>query len=372
VLGVVLAAGKGKRMHPLSAERPKALLPTLDVPQLTWALAGLKAAGVRRAWVNARGASGARTDESDISREVERAAAALDLDVEVSLEPEEPLGTAGALGQLRSELDETFLLVNADVASSVPLGRLVEAHRASGAPATLAGIPTGDRADLVAEDGWVVQLVDRERRAGAGHIYAGIGVFEPAVLDYVPDGVSHLFDTVMSGLVRDAGVRGLSMFEWDGFWSDLADPAAYLRVNLEALRGALDGVVGEPGAAVREGVARGPSEGARDGAPKGSPCSMAVGLPDVSGLWGPVQRWDGHAYVGPGAEVEDVELVQTVVGAGARVEPGTRLERCVVWDGAVVERGVYSSSVLTRRGVVEVTEVADGPAAHPRGAAGPG
>lgn len=378
MLGVVLAAGKGERMRPLSAERPKALLPTLDVPQLTWALARLKAAGVRRAWVNARGTDGApgngsvaSGDEASVPREAERAAAVLGLDVRVSFEPEEPLGTSGALDRLREEIDETFLLVNADVASSLPLERLVQAHRAAGAPATLVGIPTRDRADLVADEGWVVQLVDRGRRAGAGHVYAGIGIFEPSVLDHVPNGVSHLFDTVMLGLFRDAGSRGMALFEWDGFWSDLADPAAYLRVNLEALRGALDGVAGEPGAAVREGIARGASEGVRDGVPKGSPCSMAAGFPGVSGLRGPAQRWDERAYVGPGAEVDDVDLVDAVVGAGARVEPGTRLERCVVWDGAVVEQGVYASSVITRRGVVGVAEVAGGLAVQPEWAAGP-
>jgi NDP-sugar pyrophosphorylase family protein len=372
VIGVVLAAGRGERMHPLSAERPKALLPTLDVPQLSWALAGLKAAGVRRAWVNARetcgagGVPGPPGDAAGICREVERAAAALDLDVRVSLEPEEPLGTAGALGRLRAELDETFLLVNADVASSVPLDRLVEAHRASGAPATLVGIPTGDRADLVAEDGWVVQLADRGRRPGPGHVYAGIGVFEPAVLDHVPDGVSHLFDTVMCGLVRDAGDRGIAVFEWVGFWSDLADPEAYLRVNLEALRGAL---AGTPPQAEALRPAEGGPLGSMPPEWHGALGSAAphwrgpVGVPELQGL---TQRWDELAYVGPGAEVEGVDLVHAVVGAGARIRPGTRLERCVVWDGAEVEAGRFADAVLTPRGVVSVAEAAEDPAARDR------
>jgi NDP-sugar pyrophosphorylase family protein len=330
VIGVVLAAGRGERMHPLSAERPKALLPTLDVPQLTWALARLKAAGVRRAWVNTRGGWGGHGDEMSVSREVERAAAVLGLEVGVSVEPAEPLGTAGALGRLRAELDETFLLVNADVASSVPLGQLVEAHRAAGPPATLVGIPTRDRADLVAEDGWVVELLDRSRRVGAGHVYAGIGVFEPAVLGYVPDGVSHLFDTVMGGLVRDAGARGLALFEWTGYWRDLADPAAHLRVNLEAL----SGVIPRP--------------------------------PGLPALQGPCQRWDALAYVGPGAEVGGVDLACAVVGAGARVEPGTRLERCVVWGGAQVGRGIFADAVLTPTAVVNVAVAGSGPAARSR------
>ena len=165
-----------------------------------------------------------------------------------------------------------------------------------------------------------MELVDRQRRLGAGHVYAGIGVFEPAVLRYVPSGVSHLFDTVMRGLAGDRG-GGLALFEWTGAWWDVGDPAAHLRVNLEALAGALPDPAG-PGGAAR--------------------------------LRGPVRRWDRLAYVGPGAEVEGVELERAVVGTGATLEPGSRLERCVVWDGAVVERGAYLDAVLTPRSVIRV------------------
>jgi mannose-1-phosphate guanylyltransferase len=309
MLGVVLAAGKGERMQPLSDERPKALLPTLDLPQLHWALAALKAAGVHRAWVNVRG------EATLVRQAVEQAGAAIRLDVRVSPEPDEPLGTSGALGQLAAELDETFLLVNADVASGLPLTTLVEAHYSARGPATLVGIPTRSQADFIAEQGWVVQLVDRHRRVGAGHIYAGIGIFEPSVLEYVPAGASHLYNTIMTGLMQSG--LGLALHEWTGYWSDIADAGAHLKVNLEALAGALNA----PGAA--------------------------------PALRGPVVRWDRLAYVGEGAEVEDVELHHAIVGAGAKVEPGTRLERCVVWDGAVVERAPYQDAVLTGQHVID-------------------
>ena len=296
-------------MAPLSDERPKALLPTLDVPQVYWSLAALKAAGVHRVWVNARG------EAPLVRRAVEEAGAALRLDVRLSAEPEEPLGTSGALALLAPQLDETFVVVNADVASSLPLTSLVEAHYSARGHATLVGIPTGTNADLIVEAGWVVQLVDRHRRVGAGHVYAGIGIFEPSVLPYVPAGRSHLYDTVMTGLMQSG--LGLAVHEWGGYWSDIADAGAHLKVNLEALAGMLTA----PGAA--------------------------------PALRGTVVRWDRLAYVGEGADVEDVELHHAVVGAGAKVEPGTRLERCVVWDGALVERGAYEDAVLTGQQVVD-------------------
>jgi NDP-sugar pyrophosphorylase family protein len=295
-------------MDPLSDERPKALVPTLGLPQLDWALAGLRAIGVRRAWVNVRGEAGT------IRAEAERVGALLDMEVRLSLEPEQPLGTSGALGKLAGELDETFVVVNADVACDLALGLLVEAHHSARGPATLVGIPTPNRADFVTEHGWVVELVDRHRRVGAGHVYAGIGIFEPSVLRYVPPGVSHLFDTVMCGLMRDG--LGLALLEWTGYWSDIPDPPTHLRVNLEALAGALPA------------------------------------LPVTAALHGAPERWDRLAYVGEGARAERADLHHAVVGAGADVAAGARLERCVVWDGAVVPEGVYEDVVITPRQVV--------------------
>lgn len=301
-------------MHPLSSERPKALMPTLDVPQLAWALAGLPAVGVELAWVNQSSSA------EHIEEEARKAGERLGLKVQISQEAEGPLGTAGALRKLAAELTETFLVLNADVAGNVDLRMLIEAHRHSGGAATLVVVPTDNGADLVAEHGWVVDLVDRRDRTGRGHIYAGIGAFEPEVLAYVPDGVSGLFETVMMGLLRDR--QGLAVVEWSGYWLDVGNPAAHLRANLDALSGAL------PAADIVQ--------------------SMGDGF----------ERWDRLAYVGNGARVEGAELRYGVVGRGARLAPGTYLERSVVWDGATVPRGFYRDAVLTPRRVLPIRRAA--------------
>src|SRR6195256_1755713 len=98
MLAVVLAAGRGTRMAPLNAELPKALVPTLDAPQLAWVLAGLRRAGLERAWVNAH------ADYEEIARLVAHEAARREMRISVSHEREVPLGTAGALRPIAGEL----------------------------------------------------------------------------------------------------------------------------------------------------------------------------------------------------------------------------------------------------------------------------
>src|ERR1700704_7180934 len=91
MLAVVLAAGRGTRMAPLNAELPKALVPTLDVSQLAWVLAGLRRARLDRVWVNAH------ADYEVVERVAAQEAARREMRISVSHEREVPLGTAGAL-----------------------------------------------------------------------------------------------------------------------------------------------------------------------------------------------------------------------------------------------------------------------------------
>ncbi|MGH2703960.1 MAG: nucleotidyltransferase family protein [Actinomycetota bacterium] len=321
MLGVVLSAGRGTRMRPLSTERPKPLIPTLDIPLVSWALERLRLAGVDHAWVNAHEAA------ADVGAEVGRRDRG-GMRVSLLHERETPLGTAGTLRALRAQLTEPFLVVNVDVATNLTLERLVDAHRSGRGAGTLLGVATDEVPDLVVEEAWVAGLVDRHGEKGEmvaqmpgagevlhphGVIYGGVGVFEPEVLEWIPGGTSGLFETVFrTALVRD---RGLAVFEWDGYWVDVGSPRDHLRANLDALGGILEAA-------------------------------------PVEGLLAERQRWDALAFVAAEAEADGAELRHCIVGRGARVDAGARLERCVVWSGAAVGAGDYRDAVITPQRIV--------------------
>src|SRR2546430_7864225 len=150
VLAVVLAAGRGTRMAPLTSELPKGLLPTLDAPHLSWVLASVARAGLRRVWVNAH-------DHHDLVAQVAaEQSGQRGMTVTVSHERQAPLGTAGALRALAAELTEPFLVANADVTTDLALGRLIEAHASARPPPTGLAIPVRDAAGLTLESRWGV------------------------------------------------------------------------------------------------------------------------------------------------------------------------------------------------------------------------
>lgn len=271
---MILAAGAASRLRPLSDERPKALLPVRNVPLICRSLDLLVEASIDDVWVN-------------VHHQAE-AFEALELDVRISYEREQRLGTAGALRKLAPHLVEPFVVMNGDILCPLAVDKLIETHNRASAPATLA-IVRHRTSDLWLDDERLGGWSNASGRLKPGWKWTGIAVFDPEVLAYIPKGVSGLYETVLTGLSRDA--RNVGIFRWEGYWNDIGTPSAYLKANLDGLEGA--------------------------------------------------------DLVDDSAKVEGSDLRHCVIGKGVRIEAGSTLERCVVWDGVDVARGDYRDAVIT-------------------------
>lgn len=313
---MVLAAGLGTRMRPLTLLRAKPVLPVLNRPLLHWTLELLAAHGVRDVIVN-------------LHHRPETVKAALGdgrrlgVRVRYAFEPV-ILGTAGGPREVLSRLgDEPFLLVNGDVAFDFDLTALVERHRATGARATLGLLPNPDPAYYNP-----VTLVRGRVRAiggqpasspGPAMLFAGVHVVDPGVLRGRPRGVADMVrDVYLPMLAVGEPVHG---FRLRGPWHDMGSPRHYLDSHRALLgrgfRGAPRGVAVHPSADVAaEARVRTSAVGERSEVAGGAVVSGSV-------LWDEVQ-------VGEGATVED-----SVLGSGVRVLAGETLRGVV----AVVRGG---------------------------------
>jgi len=204
---MILAAGRGERLRPLTDAVPKALVPAGGKPLIEWHLERLAADGCREAVINVSHLG---------ERIVERVGdgARFGLRIAYSREPQ-PLETAGGIAQALALLGpEPFLLLNSDVYCDIAVSRLLglalgerlahlvlvpnPAHRAGG--------------DFTLEDGVI------GNGAGPRYTYAGVAVMSPRLVAGVPAGEK----APLAPLLRAAAERRLVSGElYEGLWQDV-------------------------------------------------------------------------------------------------------------------------------------------------------
>lgn len=182
---VLLAAGRGTRLAPLTDQIPKILVQLNGRTLLAHQLEYLRRSGVDAVAVNVHHLADAVVAELDRIQP--------SLDVRISREPE-LLGTAGALLPLADFLTEPFLVLYGDVVTDAPLGELMDGHRREHALATVAYYDTTDlqgKGLLDVDDGGrIVSFAEKpaEPMSRLAHVNAGIYVLETRILDYIGRG----------------------------------------------------------------------------------------------------------------------------------------------------------------------------------------
>ena len=318
---MLLAAGLGERLSPLTRLVPKPLLPVLGRPLAPLVLAGLGREGVREAVINLHhlpeALRGALGDGRDFGLEA----------LHYSLESERLLGTGGGIERAARWLrgGGTILIRNSDFLADIPLARVIEAHRASGCPATI--VVARHRA------GYTPVALDAKGRVasfgGAGtHLFTGFHLIEESILARLPAGIPS--DIVREVYIPLAAEGSLNAYVHEGYWWEFGTPAQYLHGSLGLVEmptearlrlGAFDPVRELGGAVAAIGA------GARLHAP-GIVFSgrLALGL---------------STGVGDGAVLED-----TVVMPEAWIGPRVHLSRCIVGPGTEVPAGFEAESSI--------------------------
>lgn len=304
---MVLAAGLGTRMRPLTLDRAKPVLPVLNRPLLHWTLEMLAAHGVDEAMINVH----------YLPRTVRAAVgdgSAFGIKVSYSFE-RRILGTGGGPRKVRRWIgDEPLLLLNGDVVFDFDLSAMRRRHDRSGAPATLALIPNPDPRHyspvITGPDGYVRALAGLPRRAtGTVSMFTGVHILDPALLDRLPPGPSDTVRQLYAPLIAE-GNAPLGM-RLKGPWYDLGSPSLYLASQQSLLasrfRGARRGTVIHPEARVD---------------PRARVVRSVVGKGAVIAAGAEVRGsvlWD-RVKVGQNAVVED-----SILAAGVKLEDGEAL-----------------------------------------------
>lgn len=217
---MILAAGVGSRLGPLTTETPKPLLPVGGRPVLDRTIEQCRIAGITEVVINVHHAA-------EKIRERYRDGASWGVHVRYSVE-ETLLGTCGALLRARELLGDRFLVIYGDNVFGFPFDRLIAFDAASTTWATLGVYARRDvaRSGLVQVDEHdrVVRFIEKPRQAPTGiHlIFAGIGVFSSRALDVSPRQIPADIGRDLIPAMIDAGgrVAAFRLLPGQLFWID--------------------------------------------------------------------------------------------------------------------------------------------------------
>lgn len=299
---VVLVGGKGTRLRPLTLSAPKPMLPTAGLPFLTHLLSRIAAAGIEHVILGT-------SYKPAVFKAEFGDGSALGLQIEYVTE-EHPLGTGGGIANVAGKLrNDTAMVFNGDVLSGADLAQLLDFHRSNRADVTLQLVRVGDPRAFgcvpTDEEDRVVAFLEKTEDPPTDQINAGCYVFERNVIDRIPQGREVSVEReVFPALLADGDCKIYGYVD-ASYWRDMGTPEDFVRGSADLVRGI---------------------------APS----------PALRGHRGEQLVHDGAA-VSPGALL----IGGTVVGRGAEIGPGTRLDGAVIFDGVRVEAGcVIERSII--------------------------
>lgn len=294
--GMVLCAGLGTRLRPLTDERPKPLVPVGDRPLAAWAVDRLAAVGVRHLVANAHHL--AEQVDPGLRPWCDRHAASLTVLTESTL-----LGTGGGIRNALPHLGDDFWVFNGDVLAAPDLRRAAAVHHASDAWMTLILREDPRAAALGAievDDAGRVRRILGEGAAPPERlracVFTGIYLISRRVADDLPREGCVVRHTLRRLLARGERVMGVVD---GGAWHDLGTPARYAEAQFALLQGELQGFEGSPGALYQgEGVRLAPEVLVRGPAALGDGVSV-----DGAGEISCVVAWPGASLRAPARAV---------------------------------------------------------------------
>ncbi len=232
---MILAAGFGTRLRPLTNVMPKPLLPVGGTPLIVWNLLLLKRHGIHEAVINLH----------HLGPMIQQALGDGERFGMRLIYSHEPviLGTGGGIKQAEGHFNgEPFLVLNGDTLFELDLGAVIAGHRERQAAATLVlrEDPEAVKWGLIEVDGQgeVVRITGRGKTGAEPtqpRMFAGIHILHPRLLRTVPVGKeSSIIDAYVRAIQEGERIVG---YDFDGYWTDVGTPERYAQAEHDAASG---------------------------------------------------------------------------------------------------------------------------------------
>jgi mannose-1-phosphate guanylyltransferase len=344
---MILAAGKGTRVRPITHTTPKPMIPILQKPVMEFLLELLKEHGFDEIMVNV---SHLAEEIENYFRDGQRFGVQIAYSFEGRIEEGEligeALGSAGGLKRIQDFqpfFDDTFVVLCGDALIDLDLTEAVRRHKQKGAMASLIArrVPREEVSSygvvVTDPDGRVLRFQEKPAVAEAASdmINTGIYIFEPEVLDFIPSGEPFDIGSDLFPRLVEAGAPFYALpMEFE--WVDIGKVPDYW----QAIRSVLQGEVRQvqiPGREVRPGI--------------------YAGL-NVAANWDRITV-QGPIYVGGMSRIEDGATIigPAMIGPSCHICAGATIDNSIIFDYSrigpgvrLVEKLVYGRYCVDRNG----------------------
>ena len=316
---MVLCAGKGTRVQPITFSTPKPMINIINRPILSFILEHLKNEGVDQVVINT----------SYLSDNIESYFGdGIDHGMKISYSYEGgkvdgelqgiAVGSAGGMKRIQDRsgfFDDTFVVLCGDAIIDLDIRALVRFHKERGSVATIASLNVPleevDKYGIIVSDenGAITSFQEKPDPQSAQSTLAntGIYVFEPEIFDYIPSATEFDIGSELFPMLIEQGVPFYAM-ENQFDWIDVGNLDDYVSSNFQVLDGSSP-LVKMPGTEVKPGVF------------VGSNVSLNAALPLI----------EGPVYIGAGATIKTGAVIKgpAIIGANSVVEANSYIERTI-------------------------------------------
>lgn len=318
---MILAAGAGTRLRPLTYELPKPMVPVVNRPVLHHVLDNLARHGIRDVMMNLHA-------QPDIVRDYCGNGSKWSLNIQYSYEPT-LLGTAGALKKVESFLKgDTILVASGDGLSDVDFTALAKFHRQKKSFGTMVVKAIDSRFEygvtLIKPSGRIKGFLEKPSWGDvfSNQVNTGIYVFEPEILRDIPKGRPYDFGHELWPKLLKQN-KPIYAWEWSGYWCDVGNLSEYRKAQADSLDGKIR--INLPGRPLRPGIWIEEDSRIHPEAVLHAPSLIGRGV-----------EIDSGCEIGP----------YTVIGDDSKISTKAVLKNCILFNNVSVNRNVLLSNCI--------------------------
>ncbi|MCK9555289.1 NDP-sugar synthase [bacterium] len=229
---MLLSAGYGTRLKPITDYIPKPLMPILEIPLIILTIKRLISSGFTKIVINTY-------HHADIIENVIKKTGIAGAEI-IIIREKTLLGSAGGIANAAEFLkSDIFFVINSDILFDIDFKRLKNFHIAKKALSTLVLRKDADRKKfgIIETDagGRIVRFLGKpaEKRSSSEYMFSGIHVLSPEIFNVLNIEFSNICRDIYPKLMETETL--MMGYEFDGYWTDIGTPANLFRVNRDML-----------------------------------------------------------------------------------------------------------------------------------------